>query len=78
MNGNYYGLDIACKGKIIMPLRLKKKLGLYSFRYIQSYQQSQKSIAGACYQHGPNDSLLISPLASSSVNCFRLWKAFAS
>jgi hypothetical protein len=63
--------------KIIVPLRFKN-MGLYSFRYIESYQQSQKSIAGACYQHSPNDSLLISRLASSSVNCFRLQKAFAS
>lgn len=34
--------------EVTMPQRWTKKLGLYLFHYVQSYQQSQESITGAC------------------------------
>lgn len=38
--------------EVTIPQRWKKKLGLYSFHYIQSYQQFQESITGGCISTG--------------------------
>lgn len=76
--GKLLQISYCLQREVTMPQRCTKKLGLYLFYYVQLSTVPGKHNWSLRYQQGPNDNLLISPLASSSTNCFWLWMAFAS